>query len=167
MKKVPFTNPGPGYRSIGGVMIAPGETRPVDARLVPARNNKPAKRPKKDHSDPVLALLDNRIDVIVPQLPTLTDEAFDKVQQAERDGNKTRQTLLTHFDEEFARRAALAEDLGVEYDQFLAEQLAVSDEDLAEALKAETEGENRERVVDAYEAEIARRKDAEENSDED
>jgi hypothetical protein len=167
MKKVPFYNPGPGYRSIGGVMIAPKETRPVDARLVPGEASKPAKRPKKDHSDPVLALLDNRIDVIVPQLPTLTNEAFDKVQQAERDGNKTRNTLLKHFDEEFARRAALAEDLGVEYDEFLAEQLSASDEDLAEALKAETEGENRERVVDAYQAEIERRKAAAETPDED
>lgn len=167
MKKVPFTNPGPGYRSIGGVMIAPGETRPVDARLVPGYGRKPAKRPKKKHSDPVLALLDNRIEVIVPQLPKLSDEAFDKLQQAERDGNKTRQTLMKHFDEEFARRAALAEDLGVEYDQFLTEQLAASDEDLAEALKVETEGDNRERVVAAYEAEIERRKAAAENPDED
>lgn len=167
MKKVPFTNPGPGYRSIGGVMIAPGETRPVDARLVPGYGRKPEERPKKDHSDPVLALLDFPVADIVPELPLLSDAEFDKLQQAERDGNKTRKSLLKHFDEEFARRAALAEDLGVEYDEFLTEQLAVTDEDLAAALKDETEGENRERVVDAYQAEIERRKNAKADSDED
>ena len=159
MRKVPFTNTGTGFRNIGGVMIAPGATRPVDARLVPGygKAKQPTKRPRKAHSDPVLALLDNRVADIVPQLPTLSDEAFEKVQQAERDGNKTRKSLKKAFDEEWLRRAAVAEAAGVDYDAFLAEQLQAADEDLTAALELEREGEQRQPIIDAFEAEIERR----------
>ena len=158
MRKVPFYNPGPGFRNIGGVMIAPESTRPVDARLVPGygKAKQPTKRPRKQHSDPVLALLDNRIEDIVPLLPKLSDEDFGKVVQGEKNG-KTRTTLQQEFDEEWLRRAAVAEAAGVDYDAFLAEQLQAADEDLAAALELEREGEQRQPIIEAFEAEIERR----------
>ena len=164
MRKVPYTNTTGRIRTVARQMVTPGETVYIDERDHP--NYKPAKksaqREPKQHSDPVLALLDNAVADIIPQLPTLTAEEFDKVQQAERDGNKTRKSLKNAFDAEYQRRAAVSVAAGMQYDQFLADHLSASDEELAAALEAERgeDGEKREAVVQAYEAEIERRKAA-------
>lgn len=155
--KVPFTNRGKHIATIGGVRVYPDETRMVEERDHPDYPTaRPEKRPRKRHSDPVLALLDSPIADIVPRLPKLTDAEFDKLQQAERDGNKTRKSLLKAFDEEWARRAALAEDLGMEYDDFVL-RLDIDLEELEQLLASERENANRERVIEAYQAEIERR----------
>jgi len=107
MKKVPFFNDSKVRRTIGGRAVAPGATLFVDERDHPDYTPPPAQRPRKQHSDPVLELLDNPVADIVPDLPKLTDEQFDKLQQAEKDGNKTRKSLLKAFDEEHLRRAEL------------------------------------------------------------
>lgn len=167
MKKVPFTNTSDSFRNIGGVLIAPGSTRPVDARLLSGYGKtKPGQRPAKQHSDPILVLLDRKVPDIVPELPRLTSAQFDKLQQAERDGNKTRKTLKTAFDEEFARRAALEEDTGLDYDTFV-QRLFVEQDELESLLAMEQENDNRERVIGAYQAEIDRRKAADAGSGED
>lgn len=105
MKKVHYFNDTPQRRTIGGQACAPGATIFVDERDHPNFKPQAKARPKKDHSDPILALLDNPVADIIPELPNLTDEQFELLQQAEKDGNKTRKSLLKAFDEEHLRRA--------------------------------------------------------------
>lgn len=152
MKKVPYTNNTANRMTIGGVAVRPGETRYIDETLHP--DYRAAAAPPTAPTDPVLELLDNPIKDIVPQLPTLSDEDFIKVWQGEENG-KTRSSLLKAFEGEKLRRAEIAEATGGSYDGFL-EQLNAT-EDLAAALKAEQDGDNREPVVAAFEAEIERR----------
>lgn len=105
MNKVPFFNKGTNRVVVGGQACAPGATIYVDERDHPDFKPAPKQRPKKTHSDPVLTLLDKPVAEIVPELPNLSDDDFDKLQQAEKDGNKTRKSLLKAFDEEYLRRA--------------------------------------------------------------
>jgi hypothetical protein len=162
VRKVPYTNTTGRIRTVARQMVTPGETVYIDERDHP--NYKPAKkstqREPKQHSDPVLALLDNAVRDIVPQLPTLTTEQFDKIQQAERDGNKTRKSLKEAFDLEHLRRAELVETLGGDYDTILADLLSGTDAELAEGLDTERKGDARQPVIDALQDEIDRRKAA-------
>lgn len=87
MSKVPFTNTGntPIY-SADGKLVPPGETRMIDAPLAPAAEATP-------EPDPVLGLLDNKIEDIVPHLAGMDGDALARLLKAEQDG-KTRKTLI-------------------------------------------------------------------------
>lgn len=104
MKKVVYTNTTGARKTVGGMAVAAGESVLIDERDHPEFKPAPAQRPTKAPTDPVLELLDKPIAEIVKQLPSLTDEQFDQLQQAEKDG-KTRKGLLKAFDEEYLRRA--------------------------------------------------------------
>lgn len=87
MSKVPFTNTGttPIY-SADGKLVPPGETRMIDAPLTPTAEATP-------EPDPLLGLLDNKIEDIVPHLAGMDGDALARLLQAEQDG-KTRKTLI-------------------------------------------------------------------------
>lgn len=87
MSKVPFTNTGttPIY-SADGKLVPPGETRMIDAPLAPPADATP-------EPDPLLGLLDNKIEDIVPHLASMDRDALARLLQAEQDG-KTRKTLI-------------------------------------------------------------------------
>jgi len=101
----PYTNASDRPISIGGKRIAPGQTRSVEETLIPGWE-RPGLEPKAP-SDPVLELLDNSVKDIVPRLPELSDDEFDRIRQAEADG-KSRKSLAEAFGEETLRRAELA-----------------------------------------------------------
>lgn len=103
-KKIAFTNTSARVRFVAGQMVAPSETIYVEPRDHPEYTPAPVQRPRKTRTDPVLALLDNAVKDIIPQLPELSDEEFDRLTQGEKDG-KTRSSLLKAFDEEYLRRA--------------------------------------------------------------
>lgn len=104
MKKRIYTNTTGKRKVVGGVAFAPGTSGLVDERDHPDFKPEPVRRPKTERSDPALALLDNKIDDIVEQLPGLSDEDFQRLIQGEKDG-KTRAGLLKAFDAEWLRRA--------------------------------------------------------------
>ncbi|MFW6339515.1 MAG: hypothetical protein ACOC0Q_01460 [Wenzhouxiangella sp.] len=104
MKKVIYINNTGARKTVAGMAVAAGESIQIDERDHPEFKAAPAQRPAKAPTDPVLELLDQPIAEIVEQLPSLTDEQFDQLQQAEKDG-KTRKGLLKAFDEEYLRRA--------------------------------------------------------------
>lgn len=87
MSKVPFTNTGttPIY-SADGRLVPPGETRMIAAPPAPAAEATP-------EPDPLLGLLDNKIEDIVPHLAGMDGVALAQLLQAEQDG-KTRKTLI-------------------------------------------------------------------------
>jgi len=105
--QVPYTNNLDRPVSIGGKRIAPGQTRSVEQTMIPGYEAKAAPAPPP--SDPVLEILDDSIKNIVPRLPDLSDEDFDRLRQAEADG-KSRSGLEEAFEEEALRRAEAAAD---------------------------------------------------------
>ena len=108
--QVPYTNTKDRAVSIGGKRIAPGQTRLVEQTMIPGY--KPPGPAPKAPSDPVLELLDNSIKSIVPKLPDLSEDEFERIRQAEADG-KSRSGLIEAFEEEALRRAeAQTEETG-------------------------------------------------------
>lgn len=100
--QVPYTNTKDQPVSIGGKRINPGETRSVEQTFIPGYQ--PAAAPGPAPRDPVLEILDDSINNIVPKLPELSEEDFARVRQAEADG-KSRSGLEKAFEEEALRRA--------------------------------------------------------------
>lgn len=104
MKKIHYTNTTGQRKTVAGMAVAPGATVLVDERDHPDYQPAPVHRPRKERSDPVLALLDNPVRDIIAKLADLSDAEFERLQQGEKDG-KTRKSLLEAFDAEFLRRA--------------------------------------------------------------
>ncbi len=103
--EIPIHNPGKNPLPVGNLTVLPGETRLIEERLVP-----PHLRPQQEAEsvllpeDPVLALLERTVPEIVAHLPALSDEDYEGLKEAERNGN-TRVTLVKAFSEEDLRRA--------------------------------------------------------------
>lgn len=104
MKKRVFLNTTGQRKTVGGIAVPPGGSALVDERDHPDYQRAPKQRPRKERSDPALALLDNPVREIVAKLPGLSDDEFTRLQQGEKDG-KTRKSLLDAFDAEWLRRA--------------------------------------------------------------
>lgn len=87
---------------VGNTMIPPGEGKVVD---VPEPAAAAPATPAAPSIEPQLAeLLDHPIKEIEPQLPGLTNEALDLLEQLEQ-GGKTRSTLIAAIQAERIRRA--------------------------------------------------------------
>jgi hypothetical protein len=78
MNLVPYTNTQPYNQHIGGRVIRPGETRMVDASLLP--NATPAEAaPAPEAPNPLAALVKKKVKDIEAALPTLSDAELDEV----------------------------------------------------------------------------------------
>lgn len=111
MQQIIYTNTTGKRKVVGGMAVPPGGSVMVGPRDHPDYTPAPRQRPRKQRSDPVLALLDNSVRDIVKQLPELSDAEFDRLTQGEKDG-KTRKSLLEAFDAEYLRRAEAKVDAG-------------------------------------------------------
>lgn len=108
MKEAPFTNPADSGKTefIGTKMIRPGETRMVDAALVPgAGKADPATAdtaPAREHN--IQALQADSIKAITPQLPGLTDAQLAELLTLERAQDKPRRGVTEAVEEEQLKR---------------------------------------------------------------
>lgn len=105
MKQVHYHNTTDAPVYIGGVLIAPGAARLVDARLVPGAAEVQDTTPE---TDPLLDLLDGSVGEVVGKLEGLSDEELTQLETAETDG-KTRKGVLAGITEERLRRASEAQ----------------------------------------------------------
>lgn len=166
MKEVPYTNNGKHPVHIGTKRIDPGQTRMVDATLVPGYK-KSSDTPAAP-ADPLLELLDLSVNEIKPQLTALKLDDLGLLEAAERVG-KTRKSLLAAIEEERLARAQSSTEptaqellaLGeAEFQTAIADQEKVSNDLLMELYELESAGEKREVVLGAIAAEDTRRSDA-------
>lgn len=103
MAQVPIHNDGKNSRYVGTVCILPGETRHVDERLLPNKSKpRPAPAPQ---ADPLADLLDAKVTDIIPALPDLSDEDFQRLAAMETEKDKPRVTLVNAIAEDRLRRA--------------------------------------------------------------
>lgn len=102
MNKVHYHNTTAAPIYIGGVAIAPGAARLVDARLVPGAEVKTEVPPA---GDPLLDLLDGSVADVVAKLEGMSDAELDQLEAAEK-GGKTRKGVLAGITEERLRRAS-------------------------------------------------------------
>ncbi len=114
MRKIPYTHPdsAPNPTTIGGVLLHPGDTRLVDASMVPGARAKAAPAPTAPPAeDDMETLRSDSVKDIVAKLEQLADEQLDELEQLERADDKPRKGVLEGIDEERLRRAA-ADDEG-------------------------------------------------------
>lgn len=102
MEKVHYHNKSDTPVYIGGVSIAPGAARLVDARLVPGAAVKTEAPPA---GDPLLDILDGSVADVVGKLEGMSDAELDQLEAAET-GGKTRKGVLAGITEERLRRAS-------------------------------------------------------------
>ena len=106
------TNDGPNTIYIGGKLIAPGEGREVDERLLPRDQSMPVKEqppePGPSLDDLVGELRAKSVKDITAELPGLTQEAFDRLAELEHGDPIPRKTLLAELGTEQIRRADAA-----------------------------------------------------------
>ncbi len=170
MADIPVHNPGNNPLHVNGAVIQPGETRIFPEHQVP-RHLRPGAAeppPAPEPVDEVLALLDQGVGQITPELPALSDTDLARLEQAEQDG-KTRKTLMAAFQEERLRRAQQrGEDPGdgqapvvriLEHEASALEPVLseVEDGDLTALYEAEAAGQARDEVLAAITAEGERR----------
>lgn len=103
MSKAHYHNTSESPVYIGGVMIPPGASREVNARLVPGATA-PAVA-QEPEVDAIAALLDGTVKEIEAALEGLSDEDLAKAEAAERAG-KDRKGVIEALAEETLRRAA-------------------------------------------------------------
>lgn len=106
------TNDGPNTIYIGGKLIAPGEGRDVDERLLPRDQSTPVAElpPKTGPSldDLVGELRAKSVKAITAELPGLTQEALDRLAELEHGDPTPRKSLLAELGTEQIRRADAA-----------------------------------------------------------
>lgn len=104
MNKVPYTNETTHFVHIGGVTIPPGETRDVDATLLPGYEPPVLAPPEPEVPPDLLAeLLKASIKNIVPEMPGMSADDLARAVTLEEAGQK-RRTLLEAFAAENLRR---------------------------------------------------------------
>lgn len=103
MKKIHYHNTTDTTVYIGGVAIAPGSARLVDARLVPGATVKTEAPPA---GDPLLDILDGSVPEVVEKLKTVSLAGLGQLEAAEKNG-KTRKGVLTGITEERLHRASM------------------------------------------------------------
>lgn len=110
MKLIPYHNAGRHAVHIGSKAIPPGETREVDATLVPGYRAAPV---EADAPPPVTALLDGSAKDIVGALADLSDADLATLADVEAEG-KSRKTVLEAITAIQLGRAQKAEGEGGE-----------------------------------------------------
>jgi hypothetical protein len=110
MSKIPHTNTSDAPAYVAGVLLRPGETRLVDARLLPASPeyaspSPAAPAPTSPAPDPLLDILDGPVREIAAGLAALSDAELTTLEAAERAG-KTRKGVIDAIATERAARAA-------------------------------------------------------------
>jgi len=109
VKMVPITNTSAAFLHVGGKVIAPGDTRHVDASMVP-----PDLLPKDDSGEaadapaapanPMAELAQGTIAQIVPELPNLSDDDLLSLEAIELEGGN-RKGLIDAIEAEKLERA--------------------------------------------------------------
>lgn len=158
MDKIPYQNKGDTPVIIGGVTIPPGQTRAVDARLVPGAV---ATVETAGGKNPLLELFDATLSPVRAALSApLTPDELAQLEQAESEG-RSREDALRAIGDERVRQAANPDTLLDLLDENVAtvtEALpACTPEDLDRLEAAETEGKTRKGVLEAIAAERLRR----------
>ena len=106
------SNDGPNTIYIGGKLIAPGEGREVDERLLPRDQSMPTAElpadPGPSLDDLVGELRAKSVKDIAAELPGLTQEALDRLAELEHGDPIPRKTLLAELGNEQIRRADAA-----------------------------------------------------------
>lgn len=113
MKLVPYTNNKPYNQHIGGRVIRPGETRMVDASLVPnATPEEAAQAPEAPN--PLAELVKKKVKDVTAALPTLSDAELDDVLRLDAadapDGQARKGVAEAVAAEKLARAAAKPAD---------------------------------------------------------
>lgn len=103
-------NNGPNTIYVGGKLIAPGESRDIDERDLPPEMQGPAVAILEETAAPSLddlvnELREKSVPVITAELPGLTQETLDRLNELETGDPIPRTTLLTALGNEHLRRA--------------------------------------------------------------
>lgn len=104
MKTVHHTNETKKFMHVGGVTIPPGETREVDAALLPDHTLDDALEPDIP-ADPLVQLMAGSVATITVALPSLSDADLTRADELEQAG-VARKSMLTALSAEILRRAA-------------------------------------------------------------
>lgn len=139
-------NDGPGTLFVAGRMIPPGEGRDVPVHLLSAsqRGEEAAPTPEaapEPSLDELLAeLLAHPVKHIAEQLPSLTEEALQRLDMLAHEEAVPRKTLLTAIGEEKVRRAEerFQAEMDAEHQRNLAK---LTPEQLAELGESQGQGE--------------------------
>lgn len=105
MNLVPYTNTKPYNQHIGGRVIRPGETRMVDASLLPAAQPDET-APAAPAPSAMDELAKKSVSAIVDALPSLSAEELDALLAADAADGKARKGVTEAVAEEKLRRAA-------------------------------------------------------------
>lgn len=108
MKTEHYTNETKNFMHIGGVTIPPGETREVDATLLPGHAPDDGMAPDVP-LDPLAQLMAGSVAVITAALPTLSDADLAHVTELEEAG-VARKSMLAALSAENLARAAAKQD---------------------------------------------------------
>lgn len=107
--RIPVTNHGDTMLHVGGKVIRPGETRHIDAALVPESLHPQTEQAQDDApADPLLALLDGNAKEIAAALAGLSLDQLAELEAAEEAG-KTRKGVMASIADERLRRADAAQ----------------------------------------------------------
>lgn len=108
MKTEHFTNETKNFMHVGGVTIPPGETREVDATLLPGHEQEEV-LPNGIPLDPLAQLMAGSVATITAALPTLSDADLAHVTELEEAG-VARKSMLAALSAENLARAAAKQD---------------------------------------------------------
>lgn len=111
MNQVPIHNTGKTNRYIGGICIPPGETRMIDARLLPPEAEH-APEPDAPAADPIGDLLKLSVKEIIADLGEFDDETLARIEARELEDKPPRKTLLDAIAQEKLKRANAAAETG-------------------------------------------------------
>jgi len=107
-----ITNDGPNTIYVGGKMIAPGEGRDIDERDLPPEHRAPAVAADEVIEPNLVELVHELrakpVPAITAELPGLTQEALDLLNELEKASAKPRTSLLAALGNELIARADAA-----------------------------------------------------------
>lgn len=107
MKTEHFTNETKNFMHVGGVTIPPGETREVDAVLLPGGSQDDALEPAVP-LDPLAQLMNGSVAAITAALPTLSNADLARATELEEAG-VARKSMLAALSVENLRRVAASQ----------------------------------------------------------
>lgn len=108
MKTVHHTNDTPNFMHVGGITIPPGETREVDAVLLPGHQPEEDGGKSLDElDDPLVQLLTGSVSTVTAALQGLSDADLVRAGELEAAG-VNRKSLMSALSVEQLRRVALA-----------------------------------------------------------
>lgn len=101
--KVPHTNETPNFQHVGGVTIPPGETRDVDASLLPGHVPETAE-PNAEPQDHIAELLKGSVKAVIAEFESMFDEELEHMAKLEAAG-QNRKSMVEAIVAEQLRRA--------------------------------------------------------------